>query len=275
MVVDFHMHLPYYQDFTASAYEWFSQRIGSRSDYERFSTRYQDPINLCRLLKQNGVDYAVILAEVTPLTTGIVSNMTVKDFCMGQNKLIPFCTLNPNVDSEIGFALQELYNKHGFKGVKLYPTYNYFYPHDPRLYPLYDVAQTEGIPVLFHTGSSIFKNSRLKYGNPIFFDDVAVDFPRLKIIMAHGGRGVWYKEAMLMARLHPYVFIEVSGLPPQKLLDYFPDMDRFSAKFIFGSDWPGADPKKNIETLKSLGISKTSKVKILGGNAKQILGFED
>jgi hypothetical protein len=90
------------------------------------------------------------------------------------------------------------------------------------MYPLYAVAQRLNIVVLFHTGSSVFENTLIKYGNSICFGDLAVDFPRLKLVMAHGGRGAWYDE--------------VSGLPPQKLLEYFPEMERFSHKFIFGSD---------------------------------------
>ena len=274
-VIDFHVHLPNYLVFTDSAYEWFAQRFASREAYQQFSAKYQDPANFCNLLKESGITYAVILAEVAPLTTGVVSNETVEEFCKGKKELIPFCTLNPNVDSELGTSLEVLCNECGFKGIKLYPTYNHFYPNDSRLYPLYDVAQGLDIPVLFHTGSSIFKNSRIKYGNPILFDDVAVDFPKLNIIMAHGGRGAWYDEAMLMARLHRHVYIEVSGLPPKKLLNYFPDMDRFADKFIFGTDWPGVDTNKNIEALKRLNISKDAKTKILGQNAKKILNLKD
>jgi predicted TIM-barrel fold metal-dependent hydrolase len=272
--IDFHVHLPDYIAFTDSAYKWFAQRFSSKEAYQQFSAKYQDPINFCNLLKETGITYAVILAEVAPLTTGIVTNETVEEFCKGKDELIPFCTLNPNVNSEIGVSLEALCIKRGFKGVKLYPTYNHFYPNDYRLYPLYDTAQRLNIPVLFHTGSSIFKNSRIKYGNPILLDDVAVDFPELKIIMAHGGRGAWYDEAMLMARLHPHIYIEVSGLPPKKLLDYYPDMDRFADKFIFGTDWPGVDAKKNIDDLKRLNISEDAKAKILSRNAKKLLNLK-
>jgi len=67
---------------------------------------------------------------------------------------------------------------------------------------------------------------------------VAVDFSELKIVMAHGGRAPWYEESMTMVRLHKNVYIDVAGLPPQKLLEYFPDMERFAHKFVFGTDWP-------------------------------------
>ena len=127
------------------------------------------------------------------------------------------------------------------------------------MYPLYAVAQRLNIPVLFHTGSSIFENSRIKYGNPICFDDLAVDFPRLKLVMAHGGRGAWYDK--------------VSGLPPQKLLEYFPEMERFSHKFIFGSDWPNVNVAKNIDSIRSLPISTQARERILGETAAELLGI--
>ena len=271
--IDFHVHLTDYTDYAESALAWFAQHFPTLDDYRAFCVQYSDSGRFCELLAENGVDYAVILAEVAPLTTGIVTNEVVRKFCEGRPQLIPFCTFNPYQDVRMADTLVKLHDEQGFRGIKLYPTYNYFYPNDPIMYPLYAAAQQLDIPVLFHTGSSVFTNARIKYGNPVFFDDVAIDFPRLKIVMAHGGRGAWYDEAMLMARLHPNVYVEVSGLPPRKLLEYFPEMDRFSHKFIFGSDWPGAMIKKNMDTISSLPLSVMSQNRILGENAARLLGL--
>lgn len=270
-VIDCHVHLADYEVFCDSAYTWFAQAFPSTEAYQEFCKKYSNSDRFMQLMDAQGVDYSVILAEFAPLTTGIATNKMVKDFCQGHARLIPFCTFNPYVDGNMGKALEDLYLHHGFKGVKLYPTYNYFYPNDHIMYPLYSVAERYGIPILFHTGSSIFKNSRIKYGNPISFDDVAVDFPDLKIVMAHGGRGPWYDEALTMVRLHKNVYIDITGLPPQKLLEYFPDMERFSHKFIFGTDWPNVDVKKNIEKIKALPISQTAIDNILGETAKLVL----
>lgn len=271
--IDFHVHLTDYADYTETALVWFAQRFPTLDEYRDFCRQYSDSGRFCELLQDNGVDYAVILAEVAPLTTGIATNEAVRRFCDGRPQLIPFCTFNPYQDARMADNLAKLHEQ-GFRGVKLYPTYNYFYPNDPIMYPLYAAAQQLELPVLFHTGSSIFANSRIKYGNPIFFDDIAIDFPRLKIVMAHGGRGAWYEEAMLMARLHQNVYVEVSGLPPHKLLEYFPEMDRFSHKFIFGSDWPGVIIKKNMDAIGSLPISVMSQNRILGENAARLLGID-
>jgi predicted TIM-barrel fold metal-dependent hydrolase len=273
-VIDFHCHLSNYQCFTPTAYAWFAHGFTSPEEYnQKIRYEYESSEKFLEFMQKSGVDYTVILAEMTPLTTGLASNEMVENFCRNKKSLIPFCTFNPYTDEKMGDSLKILCRQHGFKGLKLYPPNNYFYPNDPKLYPAYAAAQELGIPVMFHTGSSVFQNTRIKYGNPLYFDDVAVDFPELNIIMAHGGRGVWYDEAMLMVRLHKNVHIDISGLPPQKLLTYFPEMERFADKFIFGSDWPGADVKQNLETLCDLPISREAKEKILSGNAKKVLGL--
>jgi hypothetical protein len=129
---------------------------------------------------------------------------------------------------------------------------------------------------MIHTGSSIFRGSRLKYGDPLYIDDVAVDFPNLVIVMAHSGRGFWYERAFFLAKLHENVYMEISGLPPQKLLTYFPDLEKLADKVIFGSDWPGMpDIRRNIEVIRGLPLTESTKEKILGENAARILGLLD
>jgi len=272
-VIDFHVHLAEYENMSESAIDFGVQAYASREEYLAYCRLYRNPYNFIGLMDKNGVDYAVILAEYSPLTTGTATNEKVAEFCRGNPRLIPFCSLNPSLHQDLDQMLHDLCLNYGFKGLKLYPTYNFFYPNEESMYPVYAEAEKLGIPVLFHTGSSIFRNSRIKYGNPLFLDDVAVDFPDLKIIMAHGGRGPWYEEAMTMVRLHPNVFIDVAGLPPARLIDLFPALDRFADKFVFGSDWPAVNVQKNIEMIKTLGISIAAKEKILGGNARDLLAI--
>jgi predicted TIM-barrel fold metal-dependent hydrolase len=271
VVIDFHIHLVKYTPPSDSLLELMYTTYPSKEAYEEFEAKYADPDTFVSMIKESGLDYGVILAEYAPLTTGIASHDAVAEFCHGHKELIPFCTINPFSDPNPVKNLKHYCTKLGFKGLKLYPTYNHFYPNEPRMYPIYAAAQGLGIPVLFHTGSSIFKNSRIKYGNPIFFDDVAVDFPDLNIVMAHGGRGAWYDEAMTMVRLHKNVYIDVTGLPVRKLPQFFPEIDRFSYKFVFGTDWPQVAIKDSIAKFSQIGISDVSRERILGGNAAKLL----
>ncbi|OPY59775.1 MAG: Amidohydrolase [Pelotomaculum sp. PtaU1.Bin035] len=90
--------------------------------------------------------------------------------------------------------------------------------------------------------------------------------------MTHSGRGLWYNKAYFLSRLHKNLYMEVTGLPPQKLLDYFPELERNAGKVIFGSDWPAvAVIKANIEAIRGLPLKEETKEKILGGNAARLL----
>ena len=124
------------------------------------------------------------------------------------------------------------------------------------------------------TGSSVFVGARMKFGDPLLLDDVAVDFPDLTILMAHGGRPFWYDRAQFLARLHKNVYLDVTGLPPQNLLKYFPELDRIPDKITFGTDWPSIQTvKQNVETIKSLPLKSYTIDQLLGGNAARILGL--
>jgi predicted TIM-barrel fold metal-dependent hydrolase len=101
---------------------------------------------------------------------------------------------------------------------------------------------------------------------------VAVDFPELNLVMAHAGRGFWYDRAFFLAKLHANVYLEISGLPPSKLMTYFPELDRLTGKVIFGSDWPGMPwIRRNMEAIGKLPLSAEGVEKILGGNAARLL----
>ena len=127
-----------------------------------------------------------------------------------------------------------------------------------------------------HIGTSVIPGTRLKYCDPVHLDDVAVDFPDLVLVMAHGGRGWWYDACAALASLHENVYIDVTGLVPSKLLDHFPQLERLADKVVFGSDWP-AMPKSvahNVERISSLGLSENALDRILYRNAVRILGLE-
>jgi predicted TIM-barrel fold metal-dependent hydrolase len=227
-------------------------------------------------MDDNGVDYAVILTEIAPITTGIVTNEYVAEFCAKKPRLIPFACVNPYMVTHPAKELERLVKGLGMRGVKLYPTYNYFYPNESMLYPLYAKAQELRIPVMAHTGSSVFPGARLKYGDPLFWDDVCVDFPDLVVVMAHCGRGFWYDRAQFLMRLHKNLYGDVAGLPPQHLLKYMPELERISHKVLFGTDFPGVPQvKQNIDVIRTLPLSEEAKTRILGGNAARLLGIPE
>ena len=285
MLIDFHIHV------SRSEHErpWVMEFIESQhqgDDLWAFIDRMLTPTTLRPFLQENGIDWAVALAEDCPMTTGVTPHDFVADLCAKANalpdpatgprgRLIPFASLNPYIVNDLSAELERLVREYGFRGIKAYPVYQHHYMNDIRLYPLYAKAQELGIPMLVHTGSSVFKGARIKYGDPLHLDDVAIDFPNLTILMAHSGRPFWYEQAFWMARQHKNVYMEVSGLPGKKLLEYFPELERVADKVVYGSDWPG-NPylRRNVDAILELPLKDATKEKILWKNAARILGVE-
>lgn len=271
-VIDFHIHLAKY----TPHHPWVDEFMMSfqAGSYEEFVQEMSQPANFVKLMKDSGVDYGVVVAELSPISTGICHNEDVAAFCRDYDCLIPFGTVNPFLTARPAELVEKLVKEDGFKGLKLYPTYNLYYPNDQMMYPIYAKAEELGIPVMFHTGTSVFRGSRVKFGDPVFFDDVAVDFPNLTIIMVHSGRSLWYDSAFALSKLHPNLYMELAGLPPQNLLKYFPDFETNADRILFATDWPGMPSiKGNIEKFRNLPISEEAKTKILGGNAAKVLGL--
>jgi predicted TIM-barrel fold metal-dependent hydrolase len=270
-VIDFHIHIGLKEHW----HEWV--HAYQKSTPSDFYKRYKElivPHKFAKYLKDNNIAKAIILPDICPITTGVVPNEYVMEFCAGQDIYIPFCTINPALVTHSDIEVKR-YVQMGAKGIKLYPSYNHFYPNDRRLYPLYALAQEERLPVLVHTGSSVFKGSKIKYADPLHLDEVAADFPGLALLMAHSGRGIWYDRAFFLSRLHPHLYLEISGLPPKNLLNYFPDMENNIDKFIYGSDWPAIPTiASNTTAIMKLPLAEESKEKILYNNAAKILGLK-
>lgn len=273
LVVDFHIH-PTTKGLLPWVYDWMNSFLPPGVDPQRYLDETVTQEGLVRMLDENGVDYAVALAELNPRVTGIITNEELAQLCHGVDRLIPFGDVNPHLTANPAAELDHYVRNWGFRGVKLYPVYQLFQANDRLLYPFYEKAQELGVSVMVHTGTSIFQGVRIKHGDPLLLEDIARDFPDLTLILVHGGRGFWYDTASFLSQAYPRVYLEVSGLPPRQLLEYFPDMESFADKIIFGSDWPGPVPKRNIEVIRGLPISDDAKSKILGLNAARILGLD-
>ena len=270
-IIDFHIHIGKKEYW----HPWVIDYLRNINPYlfQNFN-KIMNPDGLEEHLVEEGINYAVVLAEDSPLTTGVVPNDYVYNFCKNHKMFIPFASINPVTTKNPEEILEQCVNEMEFKGLKLYPPYQHFYPNDNKIYPIYEKAVELGIPIMFHTGSSIYKHSKLKYGDPLYLDEVAADFPKLKIVMAHSGRGFWYDRAFFLSKIHKNVYMEISGLPPQKLLHYFPELEKNMNKVIFGSDWPGVvSIRKNIDALCSLPLKKVTLENILYKNAKKILNL--
>lgn len=273
-VIDFHTH-PYLPEHVSDDTREFLRRTSLV--VQEHGERLSDPRYAARLQQEQGVQRAVVLAEHCPATSGNVRTESVLEWCAEvPDFFLPFASIDPNTDPDPAGLLQHYVDAGPVRGLKLYPSYQFFYPDERRVYPLYEICQEAGIPVLLHIGSSVLAGTRLKYCDPIHLDDVAVDFPDLDIVMAHGGRGPWYDFCAFLARHHENVYIDVAGLVPSQLNEHFPGLDRLAGKIVFGSDWP-ALPKRvseNTSAITQLGLPADAVAAILYGNAARLLRLE-
>jgi predicted TIM-barrel fold metal-dependent hydrolase len=187
--------------------------------------------------------------------------------------------VHPRFTENVAEEALKLVDK-GVKAFKVHPPHQQFEANAylgpmPHLAELYQVAMDADLPVTIHTGTSIFPGARSRLGNPMDVDDVAVDFPKLKILLAHGGRPLWMDEAFFVVRRHPNVFLEVSGIPPQRLLEWFPRLEEIASKTVWGTDWPSPgvpSMRQNVDQFLALALKDETKTAILSGNANRIFG---
>lgn len=269
-VIDFHTH-PYMPHALAPGTRAFVHGVSAA--VREHGDRLGDARYFADQLRAQGVEHAVVLPEHCPATSGNVRTDDVLAWCArAPDVLLPFASVDPNSDAEPA-QLLEHYIARGARGLKLYPSYQFFYPNERRVFPLYEVCQAAGIPLLLHIGSSVIAGTRLKYCDPIHLDDVAVDFPDLAIVMAHGGRGFWYDRCAFLAAHFQNVYIDVTGLVPERLLEHFPQLERSAHKYVFGTDWP-AMPKSvahNVRAIQALGLSESALQLLFHDNAAKLL----
>jgi uncharacterized protein len=211
-----------------------------------------------------------------------ISNEEVAESCAEHpDVLIPFASIDPHKGKAGVREARRLVEQFGVRGFKFHPSIQGFAPNDPLAYPLYEAIEELGVPALFHTGQTGIGAGvpggggiRLKYSDPMLVDDVAVDFPELRIILAHPSFP-WQDEALAVANHKPYVYIDLSGWSPK----YFPpQLVRYANsllkdKVLFGSDYPVITPDRWLADFEKLEIKPEVRPKILKDNAARLLGL--
>ena len=181
-------------------------------------------------------------------------------------------------------AIEHAIRDLGLKGVKYQPPVQAFAPSDRQFYPIWDLLQSLGAPVLIHSGTTAIGANepgglgfKLEYARPIpHIDNIAADFPRLNIVAAHPG-WPWTEELIAVALHKRNVSIDISGWGPK----YVPaplkhDMSRrLQDKVIFGSDYPGWSPGQCYDEWEMEGLKPAVLEKLFHQNIIRILGLED
>ena len=277
MITDCHIHIHPMEMLRSGALELIKR---DRPNFDQIADFGHSPTSLLKYLDEAGVERAVLINYVAPDFIGFTPtiNQYVADYTKeNPRRLISCGGLHPRQSQNI-MAEVEQFLRLKIRAIKLHPPHQLLFPNDylngvKELEVIYRAAEANGLPIIFHTGTSIFEGARNRYGDPMYLDDVAVDFPKLKIIMAHGGRPLWMDTAFFLLRRHPNMFLDISSIPPRSLLKYFPRLEEIAYKSMFGTDWPGPgvpEMRKNVDDFCALPLSEKSRQQILWDTALTI-----
>jgi len=213
-----------------------------------------------------------------------VSSAEVAEACAEHaDVLIPFASVDPWQGAAAVREARSLVDRYRVRGFKFHPSLQAFHPNDRMVYPLYEALQELGMIALFHSGQTGIGAGlrggggiRLAYANPMAIDDVAADFPDLRIVLAHPSFP-WQDEALAVATHKPLVHIDLSGWSPK----YFPpQLVRYANtllrdKVLFGSDFPLLTPDRWLADFETLDIKPEVRSLILKENAVRLLGLRE
>ena len=282
LLVDAHVHVARLPTLSADWQNWvaaFGSDVPLSDLFD--ASGVPRPAAIDAYFAAEGADHVLLFSEYSPKSTGI---QPIED-------VLPVVAHNParfwpvaNINPHLHYPIRaELARQVGLGAVacKIHPVHGGFEPADRMLYPAYGLCEERGIPVIMHCGTSTFAGSVNGYGEPALLDPVFRDFPDLTVVLAHGGRGWWYDQAAFLALMRPNTWIEVAGLPPARLPDYYGrSLVRLASKMVFGTDWPGVPGvQRNARTLEKVllesGCSEDEVALALGGNAAHIFGLSD
>ena len=277
LITDCHIHIQPMEMLKPEAFELIKSKS---TDFDRIMEFCRSPKAFLKYLDASGVGRAVLINYVAPEVMGLSSevNQWVANYASTDpGRLLSCGGLHPRQSPNVLADVEQILRLK-IRMIKIHPPHQLLFPNDylhgvKELEIIYRAAEANGVPVMFHTGTSIFHGARNRYGDPIYLDDVAVDFPKLKILMAHGGRPLWMETAFFLLRRHPNVFLDISGIPPKMLLKYYPRLEEIASKTLFGTDWPSPgvrEIKNNLDDFLALPLSEESRQQILCRTALRI-----
>jgi uncharacterized protein len=238
---------------------------------------------LLRAMDESRVEMAAICAVVRPEGDVKAANRLIAQVVNAHpDRLVGLACVVPTKPGAAAL-LKSMVEDYSFRGLKLHPSIQAFYPTDPVIEPVIEMATELDIPILIHTTSMPIPNTRSRFDDPMEIDDLALRFPDVKIVMAHGDP---LGPAWAIAGKHKNVYMDttttfarICRLIPGIGEDTLEQMAMVSGvhgshKVIFGTDANPLKPERiayNLEPLMALQIPDEAKSRILGGNARKLL----
>lgn len=279
LAIDAHIHVMPWWDVKPSMFEALTR---GRDDLDELQVLMKSPARLLRLMDQEGIERAVLVNYPSPHMLGLTHSVNdyVAQYCAAApDRLIAMGGVHPRLTEDPAAEVRRA-REMGVRALKVHPPHmgfaaNAYQDGLDGLRAVYEEAQRLRMPVLIHTGTSIFPGARSRLGEPMAVDDVAVDFPDLTLVLAHAGRPLWMEQAFFLARRFPNVHLELSGIPPKALLRYLPRLAEVAHKAIYGSDWPSPGVRsmgRNLAEFQAVELPPEKLAAILTQNALRVYG---
>jgi predicted TIM-barrel fold metal-dependent hydrolase len=276
-VTDSHIHVQPWWELRPEVLEVMTR---GRADVDELQRIMKSPEHLLRRLDADGIERAVLVNYPSPDLMGFTHrvNEYVAEYCAAApERLVPMGGVHPRFSEDPAAEVRRAADA-GVRALKIHPPHMAVEPNAylhglEALRAIYEEAQRLRLPVMIHTGTSIFPGARSRNGEPMAVDDVAVDFPELTIVIAHGGRPLWMEQAFFLVRRFPKVHMDVSSIPPKAILKYFPRLAEVADKVLYGSDWPAPGVRSmaaNLRDFLALDLPEAVRTKMLETNARKL-----
>ncbi len=272
--IDIHVHLSqYWPDLERNSY--------------RRGLEFTVP-SLLRELDGQSIGFAVLLQLYSSPTPEEVIREAEEMFTKSGGRLLKTVTVDPTQGPESVKRTLELWQKiRDLVAIKLYPGYREFYPHDPRLDPVYEFAHRARVPVMIHQGDTLDPNGRVKYARPLEVDEVAVRYRDVRFVLCHLGNP-WVEELAELVYKNSNVYTDTSGLLANPAVPYFREMVQRAQRrltnaiaaigdthrVLYGSDWPLESIETAVGLVRGLDLPEEDRERILGGNARELLRLD-
>jgi predicted TIM-barrel fold metal-dependent hydrolase len=259
-------------------------RKGKEDHWEFLRAMMDDPKVVLDVMDKSGIWRIGMVNYPSPDLMGFTletNTFAAKYAEAAPERLMPYGGVHPRFQGDVIGHVDDMLEM-GLRCLKIHPSHQ-LYPANAytqgleTLGAIYRRCEDRGLPVMVHTGTSIFPGARNKYGRPMELDDVCIDFPDLILIMAHGGRPLWMDEAFFLLRRHRNLHLDVSGIPPLKLLEYFPRLEEIADRVLWGTDWPSPgvkDLRVNLSQFETLKLSDETKRKITVDNPLRVFPIQ-
>jgi predicted TIM-barrel fold metal-dependent hydrolase len=170
--------------------------------------------------------------------------------------------------------LERAVRDYGFVGAHLYPHWCGLAPDHAKYYPYYAKCCELDVPIMMQVGHNLVysRHRRLpSVGRPITLDQVAIDFPELRLIGIHIGIP-WTDEMISMCWKHENVFVCGDAYAPKHWPPQFVHYANTygSGKVLFGTDWPVIDPERAVREIDALDMRPESHRLMMRDNALRV-----